>query len=277
MASAPYVDEYLDSLGNLPVELKRNFALMRELGGRSQEEMRYIDKLSNDFLSNIDIYHGSKKIEKMNKIQRKFNKAKEYADDKVQLANQTYELVDEYIQKLDSELTRFEEEMQDRASSTSRYEEESLPKCGRKNNDKEINYTTSEENTYKTSKKKQIRKVFAKTSGTSGGWLPVKIKTSSVSAVSNPINPTNSVASVVVETRTDVGAGVVQSPEVIDMPVDPNEPTYCLCTQVSYAKMIGCDNPDCPVEWFHFTCVKLIIKPKGKWFCPICLKNKKKK
>jgi len=84
----------------------------------------------------------------------------------------------------------------------------------------------------------------AKTSGTSGGWLPVKIKTSAVSAISNPINPTKSIASVVVETHTDVGAEVVQSPEVIDMPVDPNEPTYCLCTQVSYGKMIGCDNPD---------------------------------
>ena len=28
------------------------------------------------------------------------------------------------------------------------------------------------------------------------------------------------------------------------MPVDPNEPTYCLCHQVSYGEMIGCDNPD---------------------------------
>jgi len=84
----------------------------------------------------------------------------------------------------------------------------------------------------------------AKTSGTSGGWLQVKMKTPSVSAVSSPINPTNSVASDVEEALTDVGAGVVQSPEVLDMPVDPNEPTYCLCAQVSYGKMIGCDNPD---------------------------------
>lgn len=66
---------------------------MRELGSRSQEEMRDIDKLSNDFLSNVNIYHGSKKKEKMNNIQCKFNKAKEYADDKVQLSDQTYELV----------------------------------------------------------------------------------------------------------------------------------------------------------------------------------------
>ena len=32
--------------------------------------------------------------------------------------------------------------------------------------------------------------------------------------------------------------------DVLDMPVDPNEPTYCICNQVSYGEMIGCDNPD---------------------------------
>lgn len=32
------------------------------------------------------------------------------------------------------------------------------------------------------------------------------------------------------------------------MPVDPNEPTYCLCHQVSYGEMIGCDNPDVSVR-----------------------------
>lgn len=95
--------------------------------------------------------------------------------------------------------------------------------------------------------------------------------------------------------------------DVLDMPVDPNEPTYCLCHQVSYGEMIGCDNPDvslgpvghgvagvgrgegmcvplfpclvcsilgvtalsfalqCPIEWFHFACVDLTTKPKGKW------------
>lgn len=36
----------------------------------------------------------------------------------------------------------------------------------------------------------------------------------------------------------------VHSPDVLDMPVDPNEPTYCLCAQVSYGEMIGCDNTD---------------------------------
>lgn len=93
---------------------------------------------------------------------------------------------------------------------------------------------------------------------------------------------------------------VSHSTDAIDMPVDPNEPTYCLCNQVSYGEMIGCDNPDvssskisrnvliftninstillqCPIEWFHFACVKLTTKPKGKWYCPKCISDRKKK
>lgn len=55
-------------------------------------------------------------------------------------------------------------------------------------------------------------------------------------------------------------------PEIID----PNEPVYCLCQQVSFGEMVGCDYEQCPIEWFHFSCVKLVTKPKGKWFCPRC-------
>lgn len=41
----------------------------------------------------------------------------------------------------------------------------------------------------------------------------------------------------------------MQPSDVLDMPVDPNEPTYCLCHQVSYGEMIGCDNPDVSVYY----------------------------
>lgn len=43
----------------------------------------------------------------------------------------------------------------------------------------------------------------------------------------------------------------VHPSDVLDMPVDPNEPTYCLCHQVSYGEMIGCDNPDVSVGAGH--------------------------
>lgn len=61
-----------------------------------------------------------------------------------------------------------------------------------------------------------------------------------------------------------------REPSPTDLPIDPNEPTYCLCVQVSFGEMIGCDNDECPIEWFHFSCVGLNHKPKGKWYCPKC-------
>lgn len=88
-------NKYNDALGleNLPVELQRNFTLMRDLDSRAQELMRNIDKLADDYMSNVTVYPVDKKNETMTSIQRQFDKAKEYGDDKVQLAIQTYELV----------------------------------------------------------------------------------------------------------------------------------------------------------------------------------------
>jgi len=86
------------------------------------------------------------------------------------------------------------------------------------------------------------------------------------------------------EEKGGAGGFQIAAQDVLDMPVDPNEPTYCSCHQVSYGEMIGCDNPDCPIEWFHFGCVGLTSKPKGKWYCVRCkpafesqLQKKKKK
>jgi len=60
-----------------------------------------------------------------------------------------------------------------------------------------------------------------------------------------------------------------------EMAVDPDEPTYCVCNSISYGDMIGCDNDDCEIEWFHFGCVNLTHKPKGKWYCPGCSAERK--
>lgn len=55
-----------------------------------------------------------------------------------------------------------------------------------------------------------------------------------------------------------------------DDTIDPDEETYCLCGQISYGEMILCENDLCPIEWFHFSCVSLQSKPKGRWYCPNC-------
>lgn len=35
-------------------------------------------------------------------------------------------------------------------------------------------------------------------------------------------------------------------------------------------QMIGCDAPDCKIEWFHLNCVGLKTTPEGSWFCSQC-------
>ena len=34
----------------------------------------------------------------------------------------------------------------------------------------------------------------------------------------------------------------------VDLPIDPLEPTYCLCQQVAFGSMIACDNPQVRCE-----------------------------
>ena len=57
----------------------------------------------------------------------------------------------------------------------------------------------------------------------------------------------------------------------------PDEPRYCYCNQVSFGEMVGCDNDDCPIEWFHYKCVGITEPPKGKWYCKECEAKMKRK
>ena len=42
--------------------------------------------------------------------------------------------------------------------------------------------------------------------------------------------------------------------------------------------MVGCDNDDCPYQWFHLDCLKLKAFPKSKtWYCPECQKRRRGK
>ena len=57
--------------------------------------------------------------------------------------------------------------------------------------------------------------------------------------------------------------------DVLDMPVDPNEPTYCLCHQVSYGEMIGCDNQDVRVVSYLLIITIIIINRLSELFCAV--------
>ncbi|GAA5950267.1 hypothetical protein JCM10213_003859 [Rhodosporidiobolus nylandii] len=45
---------------------------------------------------------------------------------------------------------------------------------------------------------------------------------------------------------------------------------YCFCQRPSFGEMIGCDAPDCKIEWFHLNCIGLKESPEGSWYCSQC-------
>ncbi|GBM41679.1 Inhibitor of growth protein 4 [Araneus ventricosus] len=211
---AAYLEHYLDSLETLPTELQRNFTLMRDLDTRTKDEVQNVDKICKEFLEKIESLTDEEMAEETNKIRKMFKKAQDYGDDKVQLAMQTYEMVDKHIRRLDADLARFEADLKDKALNPHSSETDTVhKKKGRKSTEKEKKRRRA------ASDDDEIPKSVRK-----------KIKQQPF------IQP---------EIAALPAALTINHPsDVLDMPVDPNEPTYCFCHQVSYGEMIGCDNPD---------------------------------
>lgn len=43
---------------------------------------------------------------------------------------------------------------------------------------------------------------------------------------------------------------------------------YCTCKKQSYGEMIECENPKCPYQWFHYSCVGMTPgKEPPEWYC----------
>ncbi|XP_023298504.2 inhibitor of growth protein 5 isoform X1 [Lucilia cuprina] len=285
MSSAIYLENYLDVLSNiglesLPTELERNFKLMRKLDDRAQTAMKSIDSHAKEFMrklaDNSITMTDEERRERLTDIQQLFGKAKEYSDDKVQLAIQTYELVDKQIRRLDNDLARFEGEIQEKASSTRGKSEEAQVKKGRKKTKDSGKATGKKKRNTSSDDEANNSAVAAATAAGGQGGKKKKQKVNQEKETRKGGQKQKNVDLDDSEKESCLTSATHPS-DVLDMPVDPNEPTYCLCHQVSYGEMIGCDNPDCPIEWFHFACVGLTTKPKGKWFCPKCTQDRKKK
>lgn len=206
-------DHFIETLENVPAELRRNFSLMADLDKRAGDLVRRINECVKEYLIT------DKKDERLTLFKESmglFDKARSFADDKVDLAMQTYDLVDKHIRRLE---------------------------C--------------------------LGGLQAITGTTGGDGTDGETNKSSSTSINNRKNVT-------VGTRDGSASCISTEPLAVDMPLDPNEPKYCTCHQVSFGEMIACDNKECPIEWFHFACVDLKSKPKGKWYCPECFNINKK-
>lgn len=119
-----------------------------------------------------------------------------------------------------------------------------------------------------------------------------KVSTAVAPSKPNPAAPNGAAnASVSLKRKESSQSARGKGDSVSDVNVDPNEPTYCYCNQVSYGEMVACDNDSCPREWvsddtlidqnltaqFHLPCVGLTAPPKGKWYCKECAATVKRR
>lgn len=66
------------------------------------------------------------------------------------------------------------------------------------------------------------------------------------------------------------GSNPCMVPGCAEEPVISQDNVWCLCKGAESGRMIACDNQDCSIEWFHYACVGIKRKPKGRWYCPEC-------
>ncbi|OCF73459.1 hypothetical protein I204_05300 [Kwoniella mangroviensis CBS 8886] len=106
----------------------------------------------------------------------------------------------------------------------------------------------------------------------------------SLSRVSSGLKPNTSGGGTKKKTSTNISNGNIPNYDaagvddhdniVVNDEVDSR--TYCTCGQVSYGEMIGCDDDDCEIEWYHLACLNLDKTPEGNWICPRCVERRKR-
>ncbi|KAJ1669266.1 hypothetical protein GGF38_002387, partial [Coemansia sp. RSA 25] len=97
------------ALEALPMELQRQFTLMRELDALSQDIQEQMKQATEDFVENPPTKEDPRHVEYMKNFVQLFSTVLKHGEEKVALATQTYDLVDKHIRKLDEDLAKFEE------------------------------------------------------------------------------------------------------------------------------------------------------------------------
>ncbi|KAF0287082.1 Inhibitor of growth protein 4 [Amphibalanus amphitrite] len=136
MAHSIHLEHYLDSLESLPAELRRNLTLLRDLDERAEGLSGSLVREADRYSAEVAGLEASGRRHQLAAIDQLHTKLRELADDKVQLAIQTYELVDKHIRRLDSDLALFESEIKQKGlGARGRSTDESGKKAARKKSD----------------------------------------------------------------------------------------------------------------------------------------------
>lgn len=239
LCSATYLSNYLDTMETLPDDLQRNISQMRELHIRSRV---ILDEIKNLHALVLKENGASKKS--CLALQRALIHCQEIGDEKIALVQLITDLIENRSRQLDQDREHLD------PGSTKEPEVEEVAPPVKKETVK-VEQEKPEKPVAVKRQRRQKNDVNEEEVKEEKEKPPKKKKKRKV-------------------TKKEI----LREDSPLDFQIDPNEPTYCSCNNVSYGEMIGCDNDKCVIEWYHFGCVGLRTKPKGKWYCPECRGDK---
>jgi inhibitor-of-growth protein 1 len=272
--SATFVEDYLDYVENVPDDLQRMNSKMRELDMSQQQELlTELDSLVCEF----EAASGDATVQRrlLAKMQLPLINSQDIGDSKIHLVQSLTDTIENKTRQLehDSQNLDFGRGEEEEATGGGKPKKEAVKRRKNKEDDEEV--VGGKAGPAGPSKPNPPKKVKKAGSGVKqqagGGEGPAKRGEGAGGGgggAGGGGGPKRGAKKAPEKERSN------SPPDLANVDIDPDEPTYCLCDQVSYGEMIGCDNDLCPIEWFHFNCVQLSGKPKGKWFCPKCRGDK---
>ncbi|MBN3301765.1 inhibitor of growth protein 2 [Amia ocellicauda] len=235
-----YVEDYLDCVESLPLDIQRNVSLLREIDTKYQEVLKEVDDVYEKYKKETD--SGQRK-RLQNHLQRALISSQELGDEKIHVVTQMMELVENRARQMEAHSQCFQEPPEVEKTVEKVKQDLVPPERASARRPRRQRNSESRDSCHNNANG---------TEEVGEDLVPKEKKSKSAKKKKRSK----------AKQEREVSPG--------DFNIDPNEPTYCLCNQVSYGEMIGCDNGQCPIEWFHFSCVGLTYKPKGKWYCPKC-------
>ncbi|XP_073699028.1 inhibitor of growth protein 2 [Garra rufa] len=241
-----YVEDYLECVESLPLDIQRNVSLLREIDTKYQEVLKEVDDIYEKYKKETD--SGQRKRLQI-QLQRALISSQELGDEKIHVVTQMMEVVENRSRQIEAHSPCFLEPGEaERPAEKVRHDPAS---------------TSANVMPERSSARRPRRQRNSESRDTCANGALEDLG-------EEPPQQPREKKSKSAKKKKRSKAKQEREASPVEFTIDPNEPTYCLCEQVSYGEMIGCDNEQCPIEWFHFSCVGLTYKPKGKWYCPKC-------
>lgn len=236
----------MECVESLPLDIQRNVSLLREIDTKYQEVLKEVDEIYEKYKKETD--SGLRKRLQI-QLQRALISSQELGDEKIHVVTQMMEVVENRSRQIEAHSPCFLEPVEaERPAEKVRHEPAS---------------TSANVLPDRSSTRRPRRQRNSESRDTCANGALEDLG-------EEPPQQPREKKSKSAKKKKRSKAKQEREASPVEFTIDPNEPTYCLCEQVSYGEMIGCDNEQCPIEWFHFSCVGLTYKPKGKWYCPKC-------